>query len=153
MVVIISIPNSSLNLCCTTSRCSKPRKPHLKPLPSTGILEACTKIPPSFNCNLSRDFLSCGYSSLFSGYIPQKTYGFIFTNPGSLSHLLPTWVMVSPGAQSWMFRILAITYPTIPAERSSVSSFFGVKTPTESILYSRPLLKNMIFVFFFIWPL
>ena len=102
------------------SRCSSPKKPQRKPKPSAIEVSGSKLREASFNCSFSSASRRSLYLAPSAGYIPQYTIEVTFLYPGrGAAQGLSTRVIVSPTRVSRTFLMLAVRYPTIPADSSS----------------------------------
>ena len=145
---------SRSSLSWITSRCSSPRKPHLKPKPRAMDVSASNCKDASFNCSFSKASLRSWYLAPSAGYSPQYTIGWTFLYPGSASSQgFSASVTVSPTLVPSTFFKLAVIYPTIPAVSSSQGiNWPAPNVPTSTTSSSIPVAIIWIFVPFFTVP-
>ena len=85
--------------------------------------------------------------------MPQKITGLLGLNPGKASCMgFFTSIIVSPTLQSDTCLILPVIKPTSPAHNSSTIIFFGLNTPTLSIICSASVDIILIVIPFLMIP-
>ncbi len=117
---------------CTISMCSIPKKPQRKPKPKASELSGSKNKAESLICNFCNASRNGSKSLASIGKRPAYTCGLTFLKPGKVATSgVEARVIVSPTGAPKISLIPAITKPTSPASRISVSVCLGLNTPTE----------------------
>ena len=135
-MVIKLMSYSRSNLSRITSRCNKPKKPHLNPKPKAADVSISVLNEASFKDNFDIASRKSSNCALSTGNKPQKTTGCAGANPGkAFSQPFFSCVIVSPTLVSETCLIDAVKKPISPADKTSIGVIFGVNTPILSTGY------------------
>ncbi|MPM51335.1 hypothetical protein SDC9_98083 [bioreactor metagenome] len=119
------------------SICSNPKKPHLNPKPRATDVSGSNEREASLSLNFSSASRRSAYFAPSAGYMPQKTTGSAFLNPGIGSSAgFSALVIVSPTRAMDRFFIEPVRYPTSPA------SSFSVGSEPNALRYPSSIISN-----------